>query len=111
VPRIAVAGLALSIGLGACVNALFLFWGLRRRGIYHAHKGWGRFLLKLAVALCAMGAIALLLGGRIDWIAMRAHPVLRLLALLGIVGVCAAGYFAALFAMGVRMRDFKRSAH
>ena len=33
IPAFAHAGLALSIGLGACLNASFLFLGLRRRGI------------------------------------------------------------------------------
>jgi putative peptidoglycan lipid II flippase len=38
VPLFAHAGLALSVGLGACVNALLLFIGLRRRGIFHPKK-------------------------------------------------------------------------
>src|SRR5690606_2881954 len=51
VPWIAHAGLALSIGIGACFNAIFDYLGLRRRGIYIAHPGWGKFFLRLGFAL------------------------------------------------------------
>ncbi|HAT29699.1 MAG TPA: murein biosynthesis integral membrane protein MurJ [Janthinobacterium sp.] len=108
VPHIAVAGLALSIGLGACLNASFLYWGLRRRGIYTPLPGWGKFGLRLAVALCVMGAVAVFGSAQIDWIAMRAHPLLRVGALLMILSLCGLSYFAALLAMGFRFRDFKR---
>ena len=110
VPYIAVAGLALSIGLGACLNAAFLYRGLRQRGIYQPRPGWGKFYLRLAPALCVMGAVALLSAARIDWIALQAHPLLRGGALLLIVAVCALAYFGTLFAAGFRFHDFKRSA-
>jgi putative peptidoglycan lipid II flippase len=47
VPLLGVAGLALSIGLGACINASLLYTGLRRRGIYVPHAGWLGFFLKV----------------------------------------------------------------
>lgn len=43
VPLIGHAGLTLSIGVGACLNSLLLFLGLRRRGIYQPSPGWLRF--------------------------------------------------------------------
>ena len=39
VPIFAHAGLALAIGLGACLNALLLFVGLRRKGVYRPRAG------------------------------------------------------------------------
>lgn len=110
VPYLAVAGLALSIGVGACLNAALLFWGLRKKGIYAPQPGWLRFLLKLCVAAGAMGAVALLGAAHIDWFALHAHPFLRAGALFALVGVCGAVYFAALLVMGFRLRDFKRMA-
>src|SRR6266571_4853897 len=47
------AGLALAIGLGACLNAGLLFRQLRRHGIYLPLPGWGSFALKVAGALVA----------------------------------------------------------
>jgi putative peptidoglycan lipid II flippase len=49
------AGLALSIGLAACLNALMLYRGLRNLNIYEPQPGWGIFVLKLIVAMAIMG--------------------------------------------------------
>jgi putative peptidoglycan lipid II flippase len=110
VPVLGVAGLALSIGLGACINATFLFTGLRRRAIYVPHAGWLPFFVKLVVAVALMGAVAWFCQAQLDWAALRAHPVLRAGALFLIIGVSAAVYFAVLLALGFRPRQFMRRA-
>jgi putative peptidoglycan lipid II flippase len=110
VPRMAVAGLALSIGLGACLNALFLYTGLRRRKIYVPQPGWGGFFARLVVAVCLMGALSWYAQGQVNWAAMQAHPWLRAAALFAIIGASVATYFAVLFALGFRLGDFKRRA-
>jgi len=110
VPLLGVAGLALSIGLGACINAAFLYTGLRRRRIYTPHAGWLAFFLKVVLAVSVMGGAAWLMQGQLDWVGMRAHAILRICALLLIIGVSAAVYFAVLFALGFRPRDFMRRA-
>ncbi len=58
VPLFAHAGLALSIGLGACINAGLLYWGLHRRGIYVPRPGWTLFLAKLGGALVLLAVVA-----------------------------------------------------
>jgi putative peptidoglycan lipid II flippase len=110
VPLLGVAGLALSIGLGACINAVFLYTGLRSRSIYTPHAGWPGFFLKVVIAVSLMGLAAWFSQGQLDWAALRAHPLLRLGALLLIIGASAAVYFAVLFALGFRPRDFMRRA-
>jgi putative peptidoglycan lipid II flippase len=110
VPVLGVAGLALSIGLGACLNAGFLYTGLRRRGIYTPHAGWIGFFVRLLVAVSVMGALTWFCQAQFDWAALRAHPWLRVGALLLIISVAGAAYFAVLFAIGFKLRDFKRSA-
>jgi putative peptidoglycan lipid II flippase len=110
VPTMAVAGLALSIGLGACLNAGLLYTGLRRRGIYVPQAGWGKFFLMLLVAVCLMGGLSWYCAGQVDWAAMQAHPWLRAGALFLIIVLSAASYFAVLFALGFRLGDFKRKA-
>ncbi|RBA25434.1 murein biosynthesis integral membrane protein MurJ [Herminiimonas fonticola] len=111
VPWIAHAGLALSIGLGACLNAGFLYWGLKSRGIYSALPGWRMFFIRLAGALFLMGGVALWTAGHFDWVEMRAFPLRRVSALLIVMAACGVSYFGALLAMGFRFRDFKRIAH
>jgi putative peptidoglycan lipid II flippase len=110
VPWIAHAGLALSIGLGACLNAAFLYWGLKRRGIYNALPGWRTFFIRLSGALFLMAGVALWTAGQFDWVALHATPFIRIGALLIVMTACGISYFGALLAMGFRFRDFKRIA-
>ncbi len=110
VPYFKVAGLALSIGLGACLNAALLYTGLRKNGSYRPLPGWGKFYLRLAIAVSLMAAVALFGAGRFDWLALRGTPLLRFGALMLIIGACGLTYFAALAAMGFRLNDFKRTA-
>ena len=103
------AGLALSIGVAACLNAFMLFRGLRRIDIFRPRPGWGVFALKLCLALAALGAVLWLAKG--DDAAWVNHPGLeRALRLAGVVVAGAVTYFAVLFALGFRPRDFSRRA-
>ena len=103
------AGLALAIGLGACINASLLLRGLRRREIYKPRPGWPEFLLKLAGALYAMSVVLwVAMPGDAAWLAMGA--AVRALNLAWIVLLGAATYFAALWLLGFRLSDFSKRA-
>ncbi|MFA5520137.1 MAG: murein biosynthesis integral membrane protein MurJ [Castellaniella sp.] len=108
VPWLAHAGLALSVGLGASINALGLLVLLRRHDIYRPGKGWPGLGLRLLPALAVLTAVVLALQARLDWIALAATPALRLACLLGVVLAAAAGYFITLILLGIRKRDFTR---
>jgi len=108
VPLLGVTGLALSIGVGACLNALLLFLGLRKRGIYKALPGWGAFFVKLVIASCALGMVAWFAQHQFDWSGMRAHPFLRAGVLFGVIGASGIVYFAVLAILGFRFHHFKR---
>ncbi len=110
VPHLAVAGLALSIGMAACLNAGFLYTGLRRRGIYRPQPGWPLFFAKLVIACVLMGGVAWIGAQQVNWIGMQGQSLLRLGALLLLVGVCCMVYFGVLLLLGFRLRDFKRIA-
>jgi putative peptidoglycan lipid II flippase len=101
------AGLALSIGLGACLNAALLYHGIRKQDIFHPEPGWLAFLLKLAVALYLMGGALWACTGNIEaWIALAKST--RWLYLLGLIALGSGVYFAALWCMGFRLRDFRK---
>lgn len=103
------AGLALSIGLGACLNALLLYRGIRDHAIYTPEPGWLAFLLKLGVALYLMaGALWFSMGSPEQWFVMS--RLMRAVWLFSLVGLGATVYFAALWLMGFRIGDFKRHA-
>lgn len=111
VPWLAHAGLALSIGLGATVNAGMLFLILKKRGIYHPQAGWSLFMIKLLGALLLLAGVGLWAAGKFDWIAMHATPWLRVGALSYVITLCVVVYFGALWAMGFRLSDFRRESH
>jgi len=103
------AGLALSIGLAACLNAALLYRGLRRHDVYHPQPGWAVFSLKLLAALVVMGgALWLASGSDAAWLAYPlAERLIRLGVLVGLGGIA---YFATLWVLGFRLNDFKRRA-
>jgi len=101
------AGLALAIGLGACLNAGLLFHKLRQGGIYRPQPQWAQFGFKLALALAAMAAVLwAAMGSERWWLAALWQQ--RAAGLVGIVCLGAATYFAALWLLGFRLSDFAR---
>jgi putative peptidoglycan lipid II flippase len=104
------AGLALAIGLGACFNSSILFYFLRKRGIYQPEPGWGKFFLKLCVALLALAfTLWFGMGSEQQW--LTGHGWGRVIHLSWLVVLGVTVYFAVLFALGFRLKDFaKRGA-
>lgn len=101
------AGLALSIGLAACLNAGMLYRGLRRLDIYHPQPGWTGFILKLLLALLVMaGVLWFGMGREAAW--LQASFTQRIIHLAWLVPLGATAYFATLWTFGFRLSDFKR---
>jgi len=110
VPIFAVAGLALSISFGACLNAGLLLASLLRRGIYKPEKGWIMYFIRLLGALFLMAAVALWSAAQFNWVGPHTGSLARVGALLVVLAACGVAYFGALLAMGFRFRDFKRTS-
>jgi putative peptidoglycan lipid II flippase len=106
VPRLQHAGLALSIGLGALLNAGWLLWGLYRRGSWKPSAGWLRFLLQVIAATALLAVFLLWAGSHFEWIALRAQAAQRIALLAGMLAASAAIYFGALWASGLNLRQF-----
>lgn len=108
VPFIGHAGLALSIGLGALINAAWLFIGLRRRGSYVPSPGWALFALRVSAGCAVLGAGLWWAARHIDWIALGAQPGKR----IGLMAMCLSGavllYFGTLLATGLKLGEFAR---
>jgi putative peptidoglycan lipid II flippase len=103
--NLAHAGLALAVGLGACLNALLLLYHLHDSGAYQPNQGWLAFIVKLVIAVLVMAVglyYASLWAG--DWLSMA--PLKRILSLAVIVALGMALYFIALILLGFRARDF-----
>jgi len=99
------AGLALAIGLGACLNAGLLYRYLRSLGIYQPQPGWLLFALKVAAAVAVMAAaLWYAMGPAADWLRAGWHWKLGMMS--GLVALGLAVYAACLLAMGLRLRQF-----
>jgi len=101
------AGLALSIGLGACLNSSILFHYLRKRGIYQPEPGWAKFFFKVAIAVAAL-AITLWFGMGSEQSWLTGSGWTRILRLSELVTGGVLVYFAVLAALGFRPRDFSK---
>jgi putative peptidoglycan lipid II flippase len=102
-----VGGLAMSIGLGATVNAAWLLIGLVRRGVFRPQPGWLAFGARVLVAAGALGAMLFWAAHGIDWLD-RSHPLWRAAKMAGVLGGVGALYFAVLALLGVNLRSFAR---
>lgn len=101
-------GLALALGLGACVNAGLLFLLLRMRGIYQPKAGWKRYLQKIVVALIVMSAglftTQYLLN--LEW--QHASGSLKAMQLTLLLIIAIVLYFSTLGVLGLRPSHFRR---
>ncbi|WP_137818243.1 murein biosynthesis integral membrane protein MurJ [Pseudomonas sp. 2FG] len=103
------AGLALAIGLGACINAGLLYWQLRKQQLFEPQPGWGTFLAKLIAAVLVMSAV--LLGVMHFMPAWEQGDMLARFIRLGILVVAGVvAYFGMLALLGFRLKDFARRA-
>lgn len=99
-------GLALATAVSAWLNALLLWFGLRRDGVFHSSAGFAGVLLRIALASAAMGLLLwLALDELAVWLAKSWWE--RALAILV---VCAGGllsYLLALLVLGLKPSSFR----
>ena len=108
VPHLAHAGLALAIGIGAMVNALFLLIGLIRRGAYTPSAGWTRFGLQVVAASALLAVFLMWVAARVNWLGFEGQALQR----VGLLALCVLGgalvYFLTLLVAGLNLRQFVR---
>lgn len=103
------AGLALAIGLGACVNAGLLYYKLRQHRIFQPQPGWAKFGAQLAAGLLTMGAVLwIATGSHESWLAGSTWGRVQRLSLVVLAG--AASYFLTLWLVGLRAGQFVKRA-
>jgi putative peptidoglycan lipid II flippase len=101
------AGLALSIGLGACINAGLLYYHLRKANIYRPQPGWTLFMAKLGLAVIGMAALLYYASGSSDvW--LHYDVIQKMWRLSALILLGAAIYFGILGVLGIRLKDFMR---
>ena len=99
-------GLALSVGLAACLNAGLLLAVLLRRKWFVPRPGWGKFFAQTVAALAALAGILLAMNPDGSfW--LESDSGIRAAATAGGVGVAAGIYFAVAAIFGVRISHFR----
>ena len=101
------AGLALAIGLGACLNAGLLYYKLRSHDIYQPLPGWPKFMVKVLVAVLVMSATLWFTSGS-DMLWLHMTAMNRALHLTFTVCIGAMAYFMTLWLLGFRLKDFSQ---
>jgi len=97
---------AVASSLASYLNLLLLWRALRREAIYQREPGWGRHLLRLAVACTLM--VAVILVGLAIWPEWSTASVIQRAWRLGIIIAAAGGiYVACLYVSGLRLRDLR----
>lgn len=108
VPYLGHAGLALSIGLGALVNAGWLLAGLLGQGLYRPGPGWMGFSARIVMACVLMGGALFWAERGIDWLGLQSQPLLRAGLLAAVLAGVALLYFGTLRLAGLDLRQFSR---
>ena len=106
VPLLRHAGLALSIGLGALINAGCLLFGLIKRRSYRPAPGWGAFGLQVFAGSALLAVFLIWAAASFPWIAMRSQGLQRVGLMALMLAGSAAIYFVAIWAAGLKLRQF-----
>jgi len=108
VPLFQHAALSLSIGIGALINALWLLFGLLKRGSYKPAPGWGRFVLQVLAASALLSVFLMWAATTVNWTQLQAQVWTRIGLLLLILVGAGLIYFGAVWAAGLRLMQFIR---
>ncbi|MDG2253235.1 MAG: murein biosynthesis integral membrane protein MurJ [Methylophilaceae bacterium] len=98
------AGLALAVGLGACINAGLLFYFLKKYKAFKLETQWLSFILKIISALIVMSLFLLYSRGTIEeWTSFSLLG--KISRLFFLVSSGSAVYFLALFLLGINLKE------
>ncbi len=98
-------GLALAIGLGACINAGLLFYNLKKGKVFKLNSGWLMFLAKIIISAFIMALGLLYFKGSIDlW--MNYSALSRFSHLIALILFGTAIYFLTLKVFRLDVTEF-----
>ena len=101
-------GLALATSSSGYINAILLYRGLRKAGVYRPLDDWAQMITKMLIACVGMAAVLIHLTPGLEiWTWLTALE--RATYLASIIGIAAAVYFATLWLSGIRPSRLKRA--
>jgi putative peptidoglycan lipid II flippase len=108
VPALGIAGLSLSIGLGAMINAVLLLVGLVVRKSYRPAPGWGLFIVQIVAASALLCIYLLWAAQAFAWTDLRSESLKRAGLLAGLMAGAGVIYLGAIWASGLNLKQFLR---
>ena len=108
VPLFQQAGLSLSIGLGAMINAVWLLVGLLLRKSYRPLAGWGRFVLQVLAASALLAIYLMCAQQTFDWITLGGQVFQRIALMAAVLLGAVFLYFGVTRVAGLNLREFLR---
>jgi len=105
VPIFQHAGLALAIGIGALINALWLLIGLIKRGSYAPAPGWPVLWAQVLGATALLASFLMWSAERVAWLALKTAYLQRIGLLVIVLTASAAIYFIALMVSGMKLKQ------
>ncbi len=101
------AGLALATACSGVLNALLLWWGLRKNGVLVVNHGWLRLFVQVFFATAMMSVVMYFLTGDMThWYGETITG--RITQMVIIVPACVATYFLILRMTGWKFSELKR---
>jgi putative peptidoglycan lipid II flippase len=105
-------GLAAATSLSAFLNAILLYFALRKQGIYQPIQGWLRFFIRLAIAVLVMLLVLIQLSNALG--GLESFYSFNWTQRVGYIGLlCGAGFVgfaASLLLMGFRWSELQGPA-
>lgn len=103
------AGLALATTVSSFFNAVLLYKGLRRDGVYQLQPGWMKLFMQAGLAALIMGLVLFwFMGTAADWYSGNASS--RGLYLAGLIALGGGAYFITLRLSGWHFSSLRRPA-
>ena len=109
VPLFSHAGLALSVGMGACFNAGVLMLTLRKRGVFTPLAGWKKLFIAIFVGAALLVVYLGVIQHYVVWTELTCAWILKVALILAVVVGAAVLYLGTLAAFGYRISDLKVS--
>ena len=109
VPLFSHAGLALSVGLGACFNAFLLMLTLLKRGVFKPRQGWRKLSISVGVGSALMTAYLVGVQHYLIWTELSCAWIIKVALLIAVVAGAGILYLGTLAVFGYRVSDLKVS--
>ena len=105
-PFFGYVGLALATTLSATLNAVLLYQGLKKQGVYQLSPPTLFFIFRLMLAALLMAGVVYAFSPRFDlWLAMNFYQQVQ--QLFYCIGLGVISYIVAIIVFGVRLGDLK----